>query len=248
MGIAVKGARSKGTKDKSDAYKQTASEESAAQRETSGQGEALGDATDTKEKILRAATALFSLANYEAVSIKSISSAAGVNSAAISYYFGGKQPLYEMVLESQADRILAVFTGEQADALSPLKRIVYFMDTLSKNYLADERGIIAVFREFMSPTRAGENIINGKIRTIFLTLMNTFDEARESGLIWQHVNGHHAAFTLISIFFLFLIVHPYGMEVDDGMILGGSDFDELKSVYMSYLKDLCTGSGMEGIK
>lgn len=42
-------------------------------------------------KILKAAIDLFASDNFNAVSIKEIAIASGVNSALISYYFGGKK-------------------------------------------------------------------------------------------------------------------------------------------------------------
>ena len=50
--------------------------------------------SEKKEKLLRAATELFARNGYDGVSIREISEAAGVNSAMISYYFGGKRGLY----------------------------------------------------------------------------------------------------------------------------------------------------------
>ena len=46
------------------------------------------------EKILQAATTLFAMNNFNAVSIKQIATASGCNSALISYYFRGKNNLY----------------------------------------------------------------------------------------------------------------------------------------------------------
>ena len=50
------------------------------------------------EKILQAATELFAMNNFNAVSIKQIASASGCNSALISYYFGGKEKLYDEII------------------------------------------------------------------------------------------------------------------------------------------------------
>ena len=52
---------------------------------------------NSADKILEAATKLFAMDSFAAVSIKQISVASGVNSALISYYFGGKKNLYQEV-------------------------------------------------------------------------------------------------------------------------------------------------------
>lgn len=71
-----------------------------------------------KEKLLRAATELFARNGYDGVSIREISEAAGVNSAMISYYFGGKRGLYSAALIAQLEE-LRDFLSLDAEALDP---------------------------------------------------------------------------------------------------------------------------------
>lgn len=56
---------------------------------------------NTADKILDTATVLFAALGFENVTIKQLAQAANINSAAISYYFGGKENLYQEVLKSQ---------------------------------------------------------------------------------------------------------------------------------------------------
>ena len=62
---------------------------------------------DTRRAILRAAIVAFGRAGYSAATTRQIADAAGVNQPAISYYFGGKDGLYQAC----AEEILADFTG-----------------------------------------------------------------------------------------------------------------------------------------
>lgn len=55
-----------------------------------------------REQIENAAIRLFALKGYSDVSIRDIGKEAGVNSAAISYYFGGKRELYSAILQKEA--------------------------------------------------------------------------------------------------------------------------------------------------
>ncbi|SDH31688.1 transcriptional regulator, TetR family [Alteribacillus persepolensis] len=52
----------------------------------------------TKEKMLEAATVLFTSKGYHGTSIREIASKTGVNISLISYYFGGKQGLLEALM------------------------------------------------------------------------------------------------------------------------------------------------------
>jgi len=60
-----------------------------------------------REQLLRAATAAFAAKGYAAASTREICEAAGVNIAAIAYYFGGKEGLYREALR----RPIVEFTG-----------------------------------------------------------------------------------------------------------------------------------------
>ncbi|MGZ5032898.1 MAG: TetR/AcrR family transcriptional regulator [Usitatibacter sp.] len=63
------------------------------------------DATsaDTKTRILDAAELLFMEHGFEATSLRSLTSAAGVNLAAVNYHFGSKEELFQAVLTRRLD-------------------------------------------------------------------------------------------------------------------------------------------------
>ena len=55
---------------------------------------------NTKEKILKVATKLFSQKGYSGTSVREIAKAAGVNVAMISYFWGGKQELFNWIINN----------------------------------------------------------------------------------------------------------------------------------------------------
>src|SRR5260221_11302333 len=63
------------------------------------------DATSagTKARILDAAEALFMEHGFEATSLRSLTSAASVNLAAVNYHFGAKEELFQAVLTRPLD-------------------------------------------------------------------------------------------------------------------------------------------------
>src|SRR6202521_5752648 len=63
------------------------------------------DATsaDTKTRILDAAEQLFMEHGFEATSLRSLTTAASVNLAAVNYHFGSKEELFEAVLTRRLD-------------------------------------------------------------------------------------------------------------------------------------------------
>ena len=78
------------------------------------------DATsaDTKTRILDAAEQLFMEHGFEATSLRSLTSAANVNLAAVNYHFGSKEELFQAVLTRRLDPM----NQERIDLLERLER------------------------------------------------------------------------------------------------------------------------------
>ena len=73
---------------------------------------------DTKTRILDAAELLFMEHGFEATSLRSLTSAASVNLAAVNYHFGSKEELFQAVLTRRLDPM----NQERIDILERLER------------------------------------------------------------------------------------------------------------------------------
>ena len=81
---------------------------------------------ETRDRILQAALKEFAAEGLAGARTDRITAAAGVNKAALFYYFGNKEKLYEAAVEKSAaqvrDKTLAVFLDSQASAGEKLLR------------------------------------------------------------------------------------------------------------------------------
>ncbi len=73
---------------------------------------------DTREKILNVAEELFAQQGYRATSLRAITTAAGVNLAAVNYHFGAKEVLVEEVIS----RRLVTLNGQREQRLLEVRR------------------------------------------------------------------------------------------------------------------------------
>jgi AcrR family transcriptional regulator len=73
---------------------------------------------DTKTRILDAAESLFMEHGFEATSLRQLTTAAGVNLAAVNYHFGTKEELFQAVLTRRLDPM----NQERIDLLARLER------------------------------------------------------------------------------------------------------------------------------
>src|SRR6185369_11808252 len=106
------------------------------------------DATSagTKTRILDAAERLFVEHGFEATSLRQLTSAAGVNLAAVNYHFGSKEELFQAVLTRRLDpmnqeRIERLERLEREAAARPLtcERILFAMLIPALRLARDER-------------------------------------------------------------------------------------------------------------
>jgi len=82
---------------------------------------------DPKRELVAAARDLFARRGFSEVGIRELSRAAGVTPGMISYYFGGKQGLYEAMLSSVFEDLLArvrELAAQPAESTAPLAALV----------------------------------------------------------------------------------------------------------------------------
>ena len=76
----------------------------------------------TKEALLQAGLELFGKYGYDAVTIKHVSEYTGINSALISYHFGGKENYYVAVVGYSVDKLIEWFQEFDVNNLEALSK------------------------------------------------------------------------------------------------------------------------------
>jgi AcrR family transcriptional regulator len=77
---------------------------------------------DTKQRVLNAAEHLFAEHGYYATSLRTITTRAGVNLAAVSYHFGGKEALIEAVIVRRLEPLNRLRSERLDDVLEQAAR------------------------------------------------------------------------------------------------------------------------------
>lgn len=111
----------------------------------------------TREIILNAAGQVFADKGFAEATSKEICSRAGVNAAAVNYYFGGKDALYKEVLKKAHDQILSLELLSEAAAdekSAPEEKLREVIRTVSRTALSPQEfwGVRIFFREVVSPS------------------------------------------------------------------------------------------------
>lgn len=136
-----------------------------------------------REAILAAAKTEFAAHGLKGSSVRAIGTRAGVTAAMINYYFGGKVPLYEAVVEAAIGRLTedlvsAVIAGEESDVASRLAG-AYF------DFLVQEREIQRLLARQVLDRTEGVPIAQRylvPIRTALESRMKLDDETVQSAV------------------------------------------------------------------
>ena len=124
---------------------------------------------DSRERILEAAGEVFAECGFRSATVRRICQRAGVNIAAVNYYFGGKEKLYSEVLRYWSEYALKKYPlllglAEEAPVEEQLKAFVrsLLFRLLDKGKPAWFGKLMA--REMIEPTRAFERLVKEVVR------------------------------------------------------------------------------------
>jgi AcrR family transcriptional regulator len=134
---------------------------------------------DPRARILSSAGQEFAERGYEAATVRDICLAAGVNIAAVNYYFGDKRRLYvESVKHAHQQRAAEVPLPE-ASGRPATARLHDFVDTTLQRMLGFSeqpwQGRL-MLREVLQPTEACREMVEDYIRPHFAKLVTILDE------------------------------------------------------------------------
>lgn len=133
------------------------------------------DSDHARDRIMEAALDVFAERGYKATTVRSICAQAGVNVAAIQYYFGGKEALYRKALAfsfQQADRKYPQ-DALLDDSLPAEDRLHRFIRSMVHRFMDDShlgRHGKLVAREIADPTGALNNIVDTVMRPRYAVL------------------------------------------------------------------------------
>ena len=160
---------------------------------------------EPRERILSAAGREFAERGYEAATVRDICLAAGVNVAAINYYFGDKQRLYiESVKHAHEQRAGQVPLPEWTAGTLPQRKLRDFVGNLLERMLGFGQPpwqVRLMMREVLHPTDACRELVEDYVRPRFELLVSILDELVDGRL--SHTELRRVALSIIGQCFLY---------------------------------------------
>ena len=137
-------------------------------------------AAEPRERILSAAGREFAERGYASATVRDICLAAGVNVAAVNYYFGDKQRLYiESVKHAHEQRAGQVPLPEWTAGTPPQQKLRDFVGNLLERMLGFGQPpwqVRLMMREVLHPTDACRELVEDYVRPRFELLVSILDE------------------------------------------------------------------------
>ena len=138
------------------------------------------DARDPRERILSAAGQEFAEHGYEAATVRDICAQAGVNVAAVNYYFGDKRRLYiESVKHAHEERVREVPQPDWPPGTPAAEKLRGFVRNMLDRMLGSGQPpwqVRLMMREVLQPTEACRELVEDYIRPHFEMLLGILDE------------------------------------------------------------------------
>ena len=167
---------------------------------------------DSRTKLIEAAIPLFAQKGLAGVSIRELAEGAKVNSALISYHFGGKDGLYLGALEelfSPATTLLNAF--EELEA-SPPERIQYYAKAVLSVHKKSPYLIRFVHSELTNPTFALKIVVEKYISRIYQFVYQSFADGVTEGYFNSDLDPTYATISLAGIMNFYFIMRPITKE------------------------------------
>lgn len=183
-----------------------------------------GSADDPKERILSAAGEEFAERGFEATTVRDICLAAGVNVAAVNYYFGDKQKLYNEAVRQAHQRLVAQVPLSPWPEGTPARaKLRGFIGNVIERMLGFGRPrweTRLMLREVLHPTDACRDLVQDYIRPQFERLVAILDELAD-----RQLDAAHLRRLAVSIFGQMFVYRAAGDVV--GMLVPADELTAL---------------------
>ena len=192
---------------------------------------------DARDKLLSAGTELFAVQGFAGVSIRELATAAGVNSALLSYHFGGKAGLYEAVVTAQYERLVGKFEAIAASTATMEEKVRMYADVIRRNHTEDQPLMARLIQgELTSPTACMENVVRKYTVRIAGIISGVLRQGIQSGIFRQDIDPVFAAMTLAGMLNFYFILR----EVTKAVVpeFAGRDQEFVESALKIYLKGM----------
>jgi TetR/AcrR family transcriptional regulator len=193
---------------------------------------------DTRLKLIETATPLFAKKGFAAVSVREVAHAAGANVAAVSYHFGGKEGLYQAVLEEQFEPIREGLERiKTMPPLPPVERLTLYASLIAGVHHRRPYLLRLMHSELTSPTSGLETVVKKYIPQIYAFLHQALEDGVAAGDFRPDLDTDFACISLAGILNFYFIVKPLARQLLPVPALGDEKYvSQAFAIYLNGIR------------
>lgn len=172
--------------------------------------------TDSRSRILAAATPLFARHGLNGVNVRALASAAGVNLSMISYHFGGKEGLYAEILAEQFRAFRYIRDIEKSD-LPPMEKIELYIRGTIRRYRENPYLLRFYVSELTNPTPCFKTIVRPAVKKALDVLRKTIEQGKSRGRLRKALNPADGALAIAGMINFYFLVAPAAKGIVDDL-------------------------------
>lgn len=170
---------------------------------------------DTRLKLVETAAPLFAKKGFAAVSVRELAQAAGANVAAVSYHFGGKEGLYQAVLEHQFAPIAGALALLAAlpPGISGQQRLTLYAERIAGIHSQRPYLVRFMHSELTNPTVCFETVVKKYITQVYAFLHQAIADGVAAGEFRPDLDIGFATLSLAGTMNFYFIARPLFREI-----------------------------------
>src|SRR6185369_1851663 len=168
----------------------------------------VGDMEKTvSEQILDTATRLFAEKGLAGVSLQDVEETSGVEENELVRLFGGRENLYETVLEAQFSHYTVCLGAAFEGSEGPVTRVELFARAMCDFHKQAPFFFPLFYRELLNPYPCFESIVLKNIRHVAYQSDNNIAKGIQKGVFRHGVNPANATMVMVGMFHYFFLAN-----------------------------------------
>jgi len=174
----------------------------------------MSDLNDKKIEILQVSEKLFAEHGFAGTSVRDIATAANINVAMISYYFGSKEKLLEAMVLYRIESLTLQLENLYQEDISPMEKMDKLIALYIKRIYSNQAIYMILHLELATKKRECNLEVFSKVKKHNLKLLqNIIFEGQEQGLFQPNIDVEMIQPTIIGTLNHILVSKAYHQEI-----------------------------------
>lgn len=177
------------------------------------------DADATRSAFVAAGERVFARNGFDGSTLDMLAAEAGANKALVSYYFGSKAGLYDVVVMTLVREALGSLTGKYKESGDPARDCAVYIEKLAETLAERPTFLSILMREYVSGSMQTRRTPAQEVLQFFKITEHLYERGRKAKL-FRKVDPHLLHLSIIGPIIHFVLTAPFREAVVGTVIRG----------------------------